>query len=95
MCAAIRLNQIKEESGAEAVATAGGTTRTDDRVVVKAAVVGLKASPCFPCGACRQVLHEFGCQSVVVEEDGHPRAYSFAQILPHGFGPADLPGQEA
>ena len=25
-----RLNQIKEESGAEAVATAGGTTRTDD-----------------------------------------------------------------
>lgn len=72
-----------------------GTTRTDDRVVVKAAVVGLKASPCFPCGACRQVLHEFGCQSVVVEEDGHPRAYPFAQILPHGFGPADLPGQEA
>lgn len=67
-----------------------GATRTGDRRIVTAAVVGLKASPCFPCGACRQVLHEFGCERVVVEEDGAPRAYPFAEILPHGFGPADL-----
>ncbi|GAB96414.1 cytidine deaminase [Kineosphaera limosa] len=63
---------------------------TDGRGIVGVAVVGLKASPCFPCGACRQVLHEFGCQYVVVEEDGGPKRYGFDQILPHGFGPDDL-----
>lgn len=62
----------------------------DARRIVVAAVIGLKASPCFPCGACRQVLHEFGCQFVVVEEDGAPVRYPFEQILPHGFGPDDL-----
>ncbi|WP_226344236.1 cytidine deaminase [Agilicoccus flavus] len=61
-----------------------------DRRIVAAAVIGLEASPCFPCGACRQVLHEFGCERVVVEEVGAPRSYPFEQILPHGFGPADL-----
>lgn len=60
------------------------------RRIEVAAVVGLKASPCFPCGACRQVLHEFGCRYVVVEEDGAPKRYPFAEILPHGFGPDDL-----
>lgn len=60
------------------------------RRIEVAAVVGLKASPCFPCGACRQVLHEFGCRYVVVDEDGEPRRYPFAEILPHGFGPDDL-----
>ena len=60
------------------------------RRIEVAAVVGLKASPCFPCGACRQVLHEFGCRYVVVEEGGEPKRYPFAEILPHGFGPADL-----
>ena len=63
----------------------------DARRIVTAAVIGLKAAPCFPCGACRQVLHEFGCEYVVVEgADGEPERYPFAQILPHGFGPSDL-----
>ncbi|MDO5710699.1 MAG: cytidine deaminase [Micrococcales bacterium] len=65
----------------------GGTRRR----IVTAAVVALKAAPCFPCGACRQVLHEFGCQFVVVEDaDGSAKRYPFAQILPHSFGPEDL-----
>lgn len=63
---------------------------SDDRRVLTVAVVGLKASPCFPCGACRQVLYEFGCQAVVVEDGGLAVRYPFAQILPHGFGPSDL-----
>lgn len=59
--------------------------------IARVAVIGLKARPCFPCGACRQVLHEFGCAEVVVEhDDGSPWVVPFAQILPHGFGPADL-----
>ncbi len=64
------------------------------RRIEVAAVVGLKASPCFPCGACRQVLHEFGCRYVVVEEGGVSMRYPFAEILPHGFGPDDL-GEES
>ena len=31
----------------------------DKRRIVTAVVIGLKAAPCFPCGACRQVLAEF------------------------------------
>lgn len=33
------------------------------------AIVGRKAAPCHPCGACRQVLHEFGCKRVIVESE--------------------------
>lgn len=62
----------------------------EDRRIEAVAVVGLKASPCFPCGASRQVLHEFGCRAVIVEVDGEPRRYPFGEILPHGFGPATL-----
>jgi hypothetical protein len=38
----------------------------DDRKIRLVAVVSPDAAPCFPCGACRQVLHEFGCEEVVV-----------------------------
>lgn len=79
-----------ERTAATRMVAEGGARR-----IRKAAVVGLKASPCFPCGACRQVLHEFGCEEVVVEGvdgvDG-PAVFPFAQILPHGFGPSDLEG---
>lgn len=35
--------------------------------IVACAIVGRDAAPCHPCGACRQVLNEFGCQRVIVE----------------------------
>ena len=55
------------------------------------AVVSPDAAPCFPCGACRQVLHEFGCEEVLVLDDsGEHRRYPFSEILPHAFGPEDL-----
>ncbi len=61
-----------------------------DRRIAMVAIASPDASPCFPCGACRQVLHEFGCQEVVVERDGAPERHAFADILPHAFGPEDL-----
>jgi cytidine deaminase len=61
-----------------------------DRSVIKVAVVSPDASPCFPCGACRQVLREFGCTEVIVQEDGKMRSYRFEDLLPHSFGPEDL-----
>lgn len=61
------------------------------------AIVGKKAAPCHPCGACRQVLHEFGCERVIVERErladgslGTPVSIDFSEILPHAFGPEDL-----
>ena len=63
----------------------------DDRKIRFVAVVSPDAAPCFPCGACRQVLHEFGCEEVVVlDASGDPRRYPFSEILPHAFGPENL-----
>jgi cytidine deaminase len=62
----------------------------DDREIRLVAVYSPDASPCFPCGACRQVLREFGCKEVIVEEAAGLRRYPFEEILPHAFGPEDL-----
>lgn len=46
-----------------------------------------------PCGACRQVLSEFGVDTVVimVKEDGEVVLETTVQdLLPHSFGPEDL-----
>ena len=64
---------------------------TADRGIKLVAVYSPNASPCFPCGACRQVLREFGCEKVVVlDAQGNPRRYPFEEILPHSFGPESL-----
>src|ERR687885_1180196 len=62
----------------------------EDREIRLVAVFSPDALPCFPCGACRQVLREFGCKAVVVEEASGLRRYPFEEILPHSFGPEDL-----
>jgi len=56
------------------------------------AVVGSNPQPAWPCGACRQVLWEFGPEMIVVSEglDGTREEYRLADLLPNAFGPADL-----
>jgi cytidine deaminase len=67
------------------------STDAKDREIKLAAVYSPNASPCFPCGACRQVLREFGCEEVVVlDAEGNPRRYPFEEIMPHSFGPEVL-----
>jgi cytidine deaminase len=61
-----------------------------DREIRLVAVFSPDAVPCFPCGACRQVLREFGCKEVVVEEAAGVRSYPFDEILPYSFSPEDL-----
>ena len=62
-----------------------------DRKIRLVAVVSPDEVPCFPCGACRQVLYEFGCEEVVVlEASGDPRRYPFDALLPHAFGPESV-----
>jgi cytidine deaminase len=75
-----------ERNAAAAMALAS----PDDREIRLVAVYSPDASPCFPCGACRQVLREFGCKEVIVEEASGVRRYPFEEILPHAFGPEDL-----
>lgn len=65
--------------------------------IAACAIVGRKVAPCHPCGACRQVLHEFGCKRVIVESErpsdgglGTPTSIDFEKILPYAFGPEDL-----
>jgi len=49
-----------------------------------------------PCGACRQVLSEFGLDTLVLLVDGQGRLLSetpLSDLLPGAFGPQDLKGQ--
>ncbi|MCC6416610.1 MAG: cytidine deaminase [Opitutaceae bacterium] len=47
-----------------------------------------------PCGACRQVLVEFGpgMMVIVVDIRGRRRIYTLAELLLDAFGPRQLPG---
>lgn len=60
------------------------------------AVVGPQDdAPCAPCGACRQVLHEFGPEMVVVmpRGDGYSLT-SMRELLPGAFDESRLAGAE-
>lgn len=45
-----------------------------------------------PCGACRQVLREFGqnLRVIVADTKGNRKEYTLAELLPNGFDPKDL-----
>ncbi|MEM1228678.1 MAG: cytidine deaminase [Planctomycetota bacterium] len=48
----------------------------------------------MPCGACRQVLAEFGLDLLVITVDvidGAQRTTSLARLLPDAFSPSDIP----
>lgn len=46
----------------------------------------------LPCGACRQVLNEFGpdMRIIVADASGNTRVYRLPDLLPGGFTQADL-----
>ena len=51
-----------------------------------------------PCGACRQVLAEFGLDTIVFVADDQGRIQqetTVKELLPGAFGPGDLPGFES
>lgn len=59
------------------------------------AVVTASGAPTPPCGACRQVLWEFGPASTVIAETtaGVRVLWTLADLLPDAFGPRDLRGR--
>jgi cytidine deaminase len=51
------------------------------------------AAATTPCGACRQVLLEFGAEALVVcctDDDASERRFELAELLPQAFGPSSL-----
>jgi cytidine deaminase len=63
-----------------------------ERRIDAVAVVTAAESPTPPCGACRQVLWEFGRESIVVAETtgGERLTWALEDLLPSAFGPDDL-----
>ena len=57
------------------------------RVIVAVAVVAGHGEPASPCGACRQVLAEFGpdMRVLLATEDGAQRQYTLGELLAHPF----------
>ena len=56
--------------------------------------VAVEASfPAAPCGACRQVLAEFGVQEIILcTTDKQIKVFSLADLLPDAFRKENLPG---
>ena len=56
------------------------------------AVVGNSTEPCWPCGACRQMLYEFapGLTVLVGQRDHSFVKLPLSELLTHGFGPKSL-----
>ncbi len=64
-----------------AVASLGSKMEIEEIVVVNNHNV-----PCSPCGACRQVIYEFGPKAVVHFRAAHgPKTLSITELLPEGF----------
>ena len=56
------------------------------------AIVGNSEEPCWPCGACRQMLYEF-CPNLTLLVAGKDRSIQrikLSELLPHGFGSRHL-----
>lgn len=65
-----------------------------DRIAIVAGKEGAANTPITgPCGVCRQALYEFGGKELVVvlakTEDDYIET-TLGELLPYGFGPADL-----
>lgn len=85
--ASFGLTRCAEQSAVQAMATAGA--RSFSQVVVYTQ----SDEPSSPCGACRQVLHEFSPDAEVflVNHKGQVVTTTVSGLLPGAFGPEKLP----
>jgi len=59
------------------------------------AIAVVTSTGATPCGACRQILREFGGRQgdlrvLVADTEGHVREFTIAELLPAGFTPDQL-----
>lgn len=68
------------ERNAVAAAVAAGNHR------ITAVAISADRSGITPCGACRQVIYEFGPDAVVIVDNGpEPKIYPIKSLLPESF----------
>lgn len=88
--ASLGLTICAERSAVFAAVAAALLTSPARGVGIEAiAVVADSDEPVGPCGACRQVLHEFGpgCVVIAANLSGATRTWRLAELLPVPFGP--------
>jgi cytidine deaminase len=72
---------------AERTAIFSAVAQSGPGLVIKAiAVVNDQGVPCSPCGACRQVIYEFGPETIVIFQSANGWKESpITELLPEGF----------
>ncbi|MEN6413330.1 MAG: cytidine deaminase [Veillonellales bacterium] len=77
---------------AERTAIFKAVSEGEDKLLALA-VVGDTPGPTSPCGACLQVMAEFGIATVIMSNlKGKPLIVSLTELLPYSFGESDLAG---
>ena len=72
-------------------AVAAGETRLQ-----RLAVVADSSEPVAPCGACRQVMAEFGVRQIFMYNTaGQCKTVELSDLLPYAFGPQQMKGADA
>lgn len=62
-----------------------------EREIVALALIADTDGPCSPCGACRQVIAEFGIPRIIMANlRGDVRVVTLEELLPFAFTPEDL-----
>jgi len=79
--ASFGLSRCAEQSAVQAMASAGG------RTITEIVVVSDVNEPASPCGACRQILYEFGKNAKLwlVNASGEVRSTTVQAMLPGAF----------
>jgi cytidine deaminase len=78
---------------AERNAVCQAVSHSVDRTVIEAVTIYTPTSePTAPCGACRQVIHEFGPDAEVrcICDGPTELRFRLRELLPAAFGPGDL-----
>jgi cytidine deaminase len=72
---------------AERTAVFSAVARLGPKIEIRAvAVANAKGVPCAPCGACRQVIYEFGPEATIYFQGAEgPKQAHIAELLPEGF----------
>jgi cytidine deaminase len=72
---------------AERTAIFSAVAQLGPKIEIRAvAVANDKGAPCAPCGACRQVIYEFGPDAVIFFHGSNgPRHAHITELLPEGF----------
>ncbi len=76
------LSRCAEQIAVGALVTAG------EREIAEVVIYSTSSPPATPCGACRQILAEFGRPNTrvrCVNPAGETREFTLAELLPHAF----------